>query len=53
MERSKNTNIGIDASFLNNRINVTLDMYKTKTEGVIWKNHYLPVNGSYSSKSNI
>ena len=49
-ERSKNTNIGIDASFLNNRINVTLDMYKTKTEGVIWKKSLPVVNGSYSSK---
>lgn len=47
-ERSKNTNIGIDVAFLNNRINLTLDMYKTKTEGVIWQKYLPVVNGAYN-----
>ncbi len=41
-ERSKNWNFGIDASFLNNRIDVVLDLYNTKTTGVIWDKQ-LPV----------
>ena len=35
-EKSKNINIGIDASFLNNRIDVTLDWFKTKTDGLLF-----------------
>lgn len=35
-EKSYNTNIGIDASFLNNRVDVVLDLYNTRTDGVIW-----------------
>lgn len=47
-ERSKNWNIGIDAAFLNNRIDVVLDWYNTTTEGVIW-DKLLPVtSGAFS-----
>ena len=48
-ERSKNTNIGIDASFLNNRIELTADYYITKTDGVIWKQNLPITNGGYTA----
>lgn len=35
-EKSYNTNIGVDAAFLNNRIDMSLDLYNTKTKGVIY-----------------
>lgn len=47
-ERSKSTNIGVDASFLNNCINVTLDYYNTNTEGVIWDKALPVINGAYN-----
>lgn len=50
-ERSKNTNIGIDASFLNNRIELTADYYITKTDGVIWKQSLPITNGGYTASS--
>lgn len=50
-ERSKSFDIGIDAGFLNGRINATLDWYLTNTDGVIW-NKSLPVtNGAFSYNS--
>lgn len=42
-ERSKSWNIGVDASFFNNRIDVTADYYITNTDDVIW-NLTLPIN---------
>lgn len=48
-ERSKNTNIGIDASFLNNRIELTADYYITNTDGVIWEQNVPIVNGGYTA----
>ena len=48
-EKSKNTNIGIDASFLKGRIDMSLDYYFTKTTDIIWSK-YLPItNGGYTS----
>lgn len=35
-EKSNNTNIGLEASFLKNRIELTLEYYLTKTDGVIY-----------------
>jgi TonB-linked SusC/RagA family outer membrane protein len=35
-EKSYNTNIGLDANLLKNRIELSLDVYNTKTDGVIW-----------------
>jgi len=35
-EKSNNTNIGLDANLLNNRIDLTMEYYITKTDGVIW-----------------
>lgn len=34
-EKTHDLNIGIDASFLNNRIDLTVDLYRTKTTDVI------------------
>ncbi len=31
-EKSHNTNIGVDASFFNNRIDMSLDLYNTKDQ---------------------
>ncbi len=50
-ERSKNTNIGIDAGFLNNRIELTADYYITNTDGVIWKQQVPVTNGADTSGS--
>ena len=36
-EISKSTNIGIEAGFLNNRIDMTLEWYKTKTSGLLYQ----------------
>lgn len=48
-ERSKNTNIGIDASFLDNRIELTADYYVTNTEGVIWEQNLPITSGGYTA----
>lgn len=48
-EKSKNTNIGLDASFLNGRIDMALDYYFTKTEDVIWQKALPITNGGYNS----
>lgn len=48
-ERSKNWNFGIDASFLNNRIELNADYYLTRTSGVIWKQNMPITNGGFSS----
>ena len=50
-EKSKNTNIGIDAAFLGGRIDLSADYYVTKTDDVIWK-LTLPVNNGAMSASN-
>ncbi|MEG1585929.1 MAG: SusC/RagA family TonB-linked outer membrane protein, partial [Bacteroidales bacterium] len=47
-EKSYNTNIGVDASFLNGRIDVTTDFYITRTKGVIWSRNLPITNGGYS-----
>jgi TonB-linked outer membrane protein, SusC/RagA family len=46
-EKSYNTNIGVDASFLKNRIDFTLDLYNTKTDGVIWNVTSPHIYGTY------
>ncbi len=48
-EKSYNTNIGIDASFLNGRINVTADYYNTKTKDIIWTSLVPVTNGGFNS----
>lgn len=51
-EKSYNTNIGLDIAFLNNRIDVTADLYWTKTKGVIWSRQLPVVNGAYNATTN-
>jgi TonB-linked SusC/RagA family outer membrane protein len=48
-EKSYNTNIGLDATFLNGRINLTADYYNTNTKGVIWARQLPVTNGGYTS----
>ena len=48
-EKSYNTNVGIDASFLNNRIDLTLDYYNTKTKDIIWTSLVPVTNGGFDS----
>ncbi|NDV80633.1 TonB-dependent receptor [Bacteroides sp. 51] len=50
-EKSYNTNIGLDAAFLNNRIDLTADYYFTKTDGVIWARNLPVVNGAYNAST--
>lgn len=47
-EKSYNTNYGLDASFLNNRIDLALDYYRTKTEDVIYKIALPIIYGAYT-----
>ena len=47
-EKSYNTNIGIDAAFLNNRIDVSMEYYNTKTKDVIWNKALPVINGAFS-----
>lgn len=50
-EKSKNTNIGLDASFLNGRIDMALDYYFTKTEDVIWSKALPATGGMYDAST--
>ena len=50
-EKSANTNIGLDASFMNGRISVTADYYVTKTKDIIWTKLVPVTNGGYNSSS--
>lgn len=40
-EKSYNTNIGIDAAFLNNRIDVSMEYYNTKQKMLYGTRHFL------------
>lgn len=46
-EKSYNTNIGLDFTLLNNRIDVAMDYYFTRTDGVIWSVSLPVIYGSY------
>lgn len=48
-ERSKSTNIGLDLSLFNNRIELVADYYITNTDGVIWKQNVPITNGGYNA----
>ncbi|GAB2701498.1 TonB-dependent receptor [Mucilaginibacter koreensis] len=50
-ERSKQLDIGIDLTILNNRINITYDYYHKITDGLI-QNQPLPVSSGYPSVLN-
>lgn len=47
-EKSHNTNFGLEATLLKNRIDVTLEYYITKTDGVIYSVTSPIIYGSYS-----
>jgi TonB-linked SusC/RagA family outer membrane protein len=47
-EKSKNSNIGLDASFLKNRIDLSMEYYITKTDGVIWTVTTPSIYGTYT-----
>lgn len=51
-EKSYNTNIGIDAGFLNNRIDLAADFYVTKTKGIIWSRNLPITSGGYLPGAN-
>lgn len=50
-EVSKNTNLGVDMSVLNNRIDLTVDVYNTNTDGVIWSRNLPITNGGYDANT--
>lgn len=50
-EKSKSWNVGIDANFLHNRIELTADYYHTKTEGVIYSRMVPVNNGSFNAQT--
>lgn len=47
-EKSYNTNLGLDASFFNNRIDLALDAYSTKTPNVIYSVSLPTIYGTYT-----
>ncbi|WP_245957824.1 TonB-dependent receptor [Niabella yanshanensis] len=47
-EKSYNTNYGMDASFLNGRIDLSFDYYRTKTKDVIYKVNMPIIYGAYT-----
>jgi len=47
-EKSYNTNIGLDANLFNNRIDLALDVYNTKTSGVIYSVSLPSIYGTYT-----
>lgn len=51
-EKSYSTNVGVDAGFLNNRIDLTADFYVTKTDGVIWSRNLPITAGGYMPDAN-
>lgn len=51
-EKSYNTNIGLDATFLRNRIDFTADLFWTQTKGVIWNRQLPIVNGGFNATTN-
>lgn len=50
-EKSKSWNIGLDASVLNSRIELTADYYRTKTVGVIYGRLVPVTNGSFNAST--
>ncbi|MFD2163812.1 SusC/RagA family TonB-linked outer membrane protein [Paradesertivirga mongoliensis] len=47
-EKSKSTNVGIDAGLFKNRIDLALDYYNTNTDGVIYNVTSPSIYGTYS-----
>jgi TonB-linked SusC/RagA family outer membrane protein len=51
-EKSYNTNIGLDFSLLGNRVDITMDYYVTRTDGVIWSVLLPSIYGTYKPGAN-
>jgi TonB-linked SusC/RagA family outer membrane protein len=51
-ERSYNTNFGLDAMLFNSRIDLSLDYYTTKTDGVIYSVSSPSIYGTYLPNTN-
>lgn len=51
-EKSNSTNIGLDFSLFNRRIDVTMDYYFTRTDGVIWSVSLPSIYGTYKPGAN-
>lgn len=47
-EKSNNTNVGLDAMLLNGRVDVSMDYYVTKTDGVIYAVNLPAIYGTYT-----
>lgn len=51
-EKKKDINLGLEASFLKNRINLTIDYYKTRTENIL-EDLQIPISlGRWTVKAN-
>lgn len=48
-ERSKNTNIGLDVSLFNNRVDLSMEYYITNTDDVIWTQSLPVTNGGFNA----
>ncbi len=51
-EKSKTTNLGVDASAFNGRINLTTEYYNTETDGVIFSVLLPTIYGTYTPGAN-
>jgi TonB-linked SusC/RagA family outer membrane protein len=51
-EKSYNTNIGLDFSLFDNRVDITMDYYITRTDGVIWSVLLPSIYGTYRPGAN-
>lgn len=50
-EKSANTNIGLDVSVLNNRIDFTAEYYFTETTDILWNRRLPTSSGGYDAKT--
>lgn len=50
-ERSTNTNLGLDVSVLNNRIDLVAEYYWTHTDGILWDRRLPTSSGGYDAKT--
>src|SRR5690606_37133348 len=50
-ERAYNTNIGLDMSFLKDRLEVVMDYYRTKTEGILYVRRMPTTAGGVDAKN--
>lgn len=50
-EKSYNTNIGLDLSFLRDRLDVTMEYYQTKTKGILYARNMPSTEGGLDAKN--